>query len=108
MDNFELSLNVAKNKHEDYEAFIKGVEMVMTHIYGMLKKNGVCPIEADGKKFDPNCHEVLMQEPDENAEEGTVIGVFQKGYELHGKVIRTAKVKLAGPVTAADEDKDSE
>lgn len=95
LDNLELSLNAAKDKHEDYEAFIKGVEMVMTHIYGMLKKNGVKQVEAEGKRFDPNCHEVLMQEPRDGVEDGTVIGVFQKGYCLHDKVIRTAKVKLA-------------
>lgn len=98
LDNLELSLNAAKDKHEDYEAFIKGVEMVMTHIYGMLKKNGVKQVEAEGKMFDPNCHEVLMQEPRDGIEDGTVIGVFQKGYCLHDKVIRTAKVKLASAV----------
>jgi molecular chaperone GrpE len=95
LDNLELSLTVARDKHVDYEAFIKGVEMVMNHIHEMLRKNGVKQVEAEGKHFDPNCHEVLMQENREDVEEGAVIGVFQKGYCLHDKVIRTAKVKLA-------------
>lgn len=103
LDNLELSLNAAKNKHEDYTAFIKGIEMVMTHIYGMLKKNGVRPVETDGKKFDPNCHEVLMQEPRNDVEQGVILEVFQKGYYLHDKVIRTAKVKLASPDWAASQ-----
>jgi molecular chaperone GrpE len=105
LDNLELSLNAAKHKHEDYTAFIKGIEMVMTHIYGMLKKNGVRPVETDGRKFDPNCHEVLMQEPHNDVEEGAILEVFQKGYYFHDKVIRTAKVKLAvqGPADLPEE-----
>lgn len=94
LDNLELSVTAAKAKHEDYEAFLKGIEMVLAHTHDLLKKNGVKPIEARGKRFDPNAHEILMQE-DSEAEENTVLEEFQKGYKLHDKVIRTTKVKLA-------------
>ena len=67
----------------------------MAHVYDLLKKNGVKSIEAKGKKFDPHCHEVLMQEETDEVEEGVVTEEFQKGYFLGDRVVRTAKVKVA-------------
>ncbi len=95
LDDLERTVEVAQTKHQDYEAFLKGIEMVMAHVYDLLKKNGVKPIEAKGKKFDPNVHEVLMQEETDQAEDGIVLEEFQKGYCLGEKVVRTVKVKLA-------------
>lgn len=95
LDDLERSVEAAKTKHEDYEAFLKGIEMVMAHVYEMLKKNGVKPIEAKGKKFDPNFHEPLMQEQNDQVPEMTILDEFQKGYMLGDKVVRTAKVKVA-------------
>ena len=95
LDDLERTVDAAKAKHQDYEAFLKGVELVMAHLYEMLKQNGVKPIEAKGKKFDPHSHEVLMQEDRDDMEEGTVIEELQKGYTLADKVVRTAKVKVA-------------
>ena len=95
LDNLERSVEVAKAKHQDYEAFLKGVEMIMAQICEMLKRNGVKPIEAKGKMFDPHSHEILMQEESEAAEEGTVLEELQKGYTLGDRVIRTSKVKVA-------------
>jgi len=95
LDDLERSVQAANSKHEDYQAFLKGIEMVMAHVYEMLKKNGIKPIEAKGKPFDPHVHEVLMQEETTTAEDGTVIEEFQKGYLYNDRVIRTSKVKVA-------------
>ena len=95
LDDLERSVQAAQAKHEDYQAFLKGIEMVMAHVYEMLKKNGVKAIEAKGKIFDPHFHEVLMQEESEQLEDGKVLEEFQKGYIYNDKVIRTAKVKVA-------------
>ena len=95
LDDLERTVEVAQTKHQDYEAFLKGIEMVMAHVYDLLKRNGVKAIEAKGKKFDPNCHEVLMQEETDQAEDGIILEEFQKGYYLGEKVVRTVKVKLA-------------
>jgi len=95
LDNLERSVQAASEKHEDYEGFIKGIELIMAQFYELLKKNGVEPIETTSKKFDPNCHEVLLQAETDEVEEGTVMEEFQKGYLLGGKVLRTAKVKIA-------------
>jgi molecular chaperone GrpE len=95
LDDLERSVQAANSKHEDYQAFLKGIEMVMAHVYEMLKKNGIKPIEAKGKPFDPHCHEVLMQEETDAQVEGTVLEEFQKGYLYNERVIRTSKVKVA-------------
>ena len=95
LDNLERSIESAKAKHEDYEAFVKGIELVMANIHDMLKKNNVKPMKVDGKMFDPHCHEILMQEERQDLDDGTVIEEFQKGYCLGEKVVRTAKVKVA-------------
>jgi molecular chaperone GrpE len=95
MDDLERSVEAAKTKHQDYDAFLKGIEMVMAHIYELLKKNNVRPIEAIGKKFDPHCHEALMQVESGDHEDDVVVEEFQKGYLLGDRVVRTAKVKVA-------------
>ena len=94
LDDLERTVNAAKTKHEDYDAFLKGIEIVMKHIEGTLKKHGVKPIEAKGKMFDPHAHEVLLQE-ESDKDDGVVLEELQKGYYLNDKVVRTAKVKVA-------------
>jgi molecular chaperone GrpE len=95
VDNLERCIAVAKAKHQDYDAFLKGIEMVMANVADMLKKNGVVAIEAKDKPFDPHCEEVLLQEPSDTVEEGVVMEELQKGYYLGDRVVRTAKVKVA-------------
>lgn len=95
LDDLERSIEAAKAKHEDYTAFLKGIEMVMAHVYEMLKKNNVKSIDSVGKKFDPHCHEVLMLEETPQAEDDVILEEFQKGYSLGDRVIRSAKVKVA-------------
>lgn len=95
LDDLERSVEAAKTKHQDYDAFLKGIEMVMAHVHDLLKKQKVQAIEAKGKKFDPHMHEPLLQEETDQVEEGVVLEELQKGYTLDGQVIRTAKVKVA-------------
>ncbi len=95
LDDLERSVEAARVKHEDYDAFLKGIKMVMMHVYGMLKKNNVKSIEAKGKMFDPHLHEPLMQVETDEVPEGTVVEEFQKGYMFDNRVLRTAKVKVA-------------
>lgn len=95
LDNLERTVVVAQSKHQDYDAFLKGIEMVMAALNKMLQRNGLKPIEAKGKKFDPHCHEILTMEETDSVEEGIVLEELQKGYYLGERVLRTVKVKLA-------------
>lgn len=95
LDDLERSVEAAMQKHEDYEAFLKGVEMILAHIYDLLKKNQVQAIKTKGEKFDPHFHEALLQIETNDHPDGAIVEELQKGYIMDGKVIRTAKVKVA-------------
>ncbi|MDD5291727.1 MAG: nucleotide exchange factor GrpE [Candidatus Omnitrophica bacterium] len=95
LDDLERSLEARESHHQDSEAFLKGIEMILSHVYEMLKRNNVRAIEAKGKSFDANLHEALTQSESDEHEENTVLEELQKGYMLGGKVIRTAKVKVS-------------
>lgn len=95
LDDLERTMELAESHHQDLPAFLKGVEMILAHLYEMLKEHGVKPIEAGGKPFDPHLHEALMQVENPDLPEHTVIEELQKGYWLNDRVIRTAKVKVS-------------
>jgi len=95
LDDLERVINLAEDKHEDLNAFLKGVEMILAHLYELLKTHGVKPVEAEGKIFDPNYHEALMQVENKDLPENTIVEVLQKGYLMYERVIRTAKVKVS-------------
>ena len=95
LDDLERVVELAQAKHEDLPAFLKGVEMILAHLYEMIKEYDVRPIDATGKIFDPHCHEALMQVENKDVPEHTVLEELQKGYMLNDRVIRTAKVKVS-------------
>jgi len=95
LDDLERTVDLAESSQENLVAFLKGIEMILAHLYEMLKNHGVKPIEAEGKIFDPNFHEALMQVENKELPEHTIIEVLQKGYLINGRVLRTAKVKVS-------------
>lgn len=90
-DNLERAL---KQETCD-EAYAKGVEMTMTGLKEILSKLGVEEIPALGLPFDPALHNAVMHVEDDQAEENSVVEVFQTGFRLGEKVIRFAMVKVA-------------
>ena len=90
-DNFERAF-AAENKAKDLEAFEKGMQMIYNQFAKVLTDAGLEQIDPTGAEFDPNCHEALMQQPSETIPEGHVVTVFQKGYKLKNKILKTAKV----------------
>ena len=95
LDDLERTVDLAESSKEDISAFLKGIEMILAHLYEMLKNHGVKPIEAEGKIFDPNFHEALMQVENKDLPEHTIVEELQKGYLLNDRIIRTAKVKVS-------------
>lgn len=95
LDDLERTVELAQEQHQDLSAFLKGVEMILAHLYEMLKEYGVRPIEAEGNLFDPHYHEAMMQIENKDMPEHTIVEELQKGYLLNDRVIRTAKVKVS-------------
>ncbi len=94
LDDLERTVDLAQTAKDNLAAFTKGIEMILAHLYEMLKNHGVKPIEAEGQMFDPHFHEALMQVENKELPEHTVVEVLQKGYLIHGRVLRSAKVKV--------------
>ncbi len=94
LDNFERAL--ANAASQDVQAILSGVEMIFRQFSRALEKNGLTAIEAIGKPFDPQQHEAVMRVEDDSREDGTVVEELQKGYIVHGKVIRPSMVKVTG------------
>ncbi len=96
IDNFELALkNVDfRQKNSDCDDFVKGVELIYSQLCEILTDNVVKPIETKNQMFDPYFHEALMKVASDRPE-NTIIEEFQKGYTIHDKVLRHAKVKVS-------------
>jgi molecular chaperone GrpE len=93
LDSFELALkNLDSAGSDDIESVRKGVELVYAELLGALEKAGLSRIEAEGKPFDPNVHEAVMQEDGDG--EPVVTDVLRTGYTLKGRGLRPAMVKV--------------
>jgi molecular chaperone GrpE len=73
----------------------EGIELIYRKLQTILENEGLKRIEAEGKPFDPNFHEAILQEPAEGFECGMVIDIIQQGYMLGERVIRPAMVRVA-------------
>lgn len=100
LDNFELAFRSIPQGDDEVsrriQETVKGFEMIYSEFVTTLEKDGLSiinPIE-EGVLFDPYKHEALMTVQDETKTDGTIVEVMQKGYELNGRVIRNAKVKV--------------
>jgi len=92
LDEFDLALMAAEKK-PDFEKFLHGVELVYAKLQDILKAEGLRRIEAEGKSFDPEQHEALMQSGEGDGE--PVVGdVYRQGYTMKGRVIRPAGVRV--------------
>ena len=94
MDNFERALNsIAENK--ETESIKEGIVLIYNNFNDFLKQRGVQEIEAVGEELDTDFHEAITKIPAQKEEQkGKIMDVIEKGYLLHGKVIRFAKVVI--------------
>jgi molecular chaperone GrpE len=93
LDHLELSLKGAEG-HADADV-IKGFALVRDELLGALEKSGIQAFSPQGEPFDPNEHEAMAQQPSEEAESGTVLEVYQRGFRINGQVLRPARVVVA-------------
>ena len=87
-------LKKSEEKLRQSKPYFESMEMILSHLYEMLKEHEVKPVEVVGKQFDPHTSEALMQVVSE-LPENAVVEEMQKGYFLNDRVIRTAKVKVS-------------
>ena len=94
LDNFERGKK-ALEKVEDCEKVKESFDLVHKQVVDALTKMGLETIETEGKEFDPNFHDAVMQTPTSEQPEHTIINELQKGYKMGDKVLRPALVNVA-------------
>ena len=85
----------ASQKAADIESIKQGLVLVKKQFEKFLGEQKVQPIKSVGETLDPNCHEVVAQEANDELEEGTIIAEIQKGYKLEDYVLRPARVRVS-------------
>lgn len=92
LDDFDRAKK-SSEKGESGEIFSEGVSLVYNRLYQILQNKGLKSIESNGAEFDPEWHEAITEIPAPTPDlKGKVIDTIEKGYMLHDKIIRHAKV----------------
>lgn len=94
LDNFERGKKALENV-DDCEKVKESFDLVHKQTIEALTKLGLEEIETEGKEFDPNFHDAVMQTPTSEYPEHTIINELQKGYKMGDKVLRAALVNVA-------------
>ena len=109
IDNLERSKaniqNDEKLKNSDgFEKIINYLDIIHKDMISILKKNNIHPIEAIGKKLDPNLHQAMMEIEDENKENGIILQEIQKGFMMKDRLLRPALVGVSKKVVKKEEN----
>ncbi len=94
LDDFDRAARTIPDNLRDL-TWIDGVMLIARKMQVVLEAEGLKPIDALNKPFDPNVHEAVIHEETDQAEDGTVIAELQKGYKLNERVLRPTMVKVA-------------
>ncbi|MEK6766905.1 MAG: nucleotide exchange factor GrpE [Planctomycetota bacterium] len=105
LDNFDRALKLADNS-KDIDKFVEGIKLVEDQLFKVLGKYGVKSMETVGKAFDPNLHEAVMEEENNELPHHTITDELQRGFLLKERVIRPSKVKVSKRTVEEEETED--
>lgn len=94
-DNFKLAWKHIPEEHRKNDEWLKGIEHIKNQFQGMLKNLGIEEIKTVGEQFNPEMHEAVSKEKVAGKAAGTILDEIKGGYQLYGKVLEHAKVKVA-------------
>jgi len=94
IDNLDRALAAASTTAA--EELASGIKLVHDEILAAFGRAGIEPFSPEGEPFDPQEHEAVAQQPAPDAEPGTIVEVYQRGYRLGDAVLRPARVSVAG------------
>lgn len=95
LDNFELARKQVVPANEGEEKVNNSYQSLYKQTVDTLKNIGVEPIQAVGMPFDPEVHEAIMREPNNDVPDGTVLEEFRRGFLLKGNLVRASMVKVS-------------
>jgi molecular chaperone GrpE len=102
VDGMDRALEQACDS-DDFEAFKRGLKLLQGQLLCCLQKHGVEIIDTAGKDFDPYVHEAMMQVESAEHEDSQVVGEFERGYLLNGRLLRPAKVSVCKRCSQGDD-----
>jgi molecular chaperone GrpE len=91
LDNLERAIESAR-KTQGVESILEGLEMILRHFYQVLAQLGVHPVPGAGEPFNPEIHEAVQELEREDLPPGTVVQEVQKGFRIHERLLRPARV----------------
>ncbi len=94
LDDCERALETVPDNLQGL-TWVEGIFLITRRLRMTLEQEGLSEIEATGTKFDPELHHAAVREETNEYEEDEIIGVLQKGYKLHDRVLRPAMVRVA-------------
>jgi molecular chaperone GrpE len=94
VDNFDRALNSIPGNLQRL-TWIQGIMLIARQMQAILESRGVTPIEATGAQFDPHVHEAIGERESEEAAPNTVVFEYQRGYIMHGHILRPSLVEVA-------------
>lgn len=103
-DNLSRALQASPKEAADpaVKNLVLGIEMTEKALQNAFERNGLKKVApARGEKFDPHKHQAMMEQPADDVPPGSVISVFQAGYELFGRIVRPAMVAVTPKASAA-------
>ena len=102
VDNLERALDSLDRDNPDFKAVIEGIELTHKSFVDALGKHNVKAIDPKGEPFDPELHQAMTMVENPEVEPNTVVEVFQKGYTLHGRLVRPAMVVVSKAKSSED------
>ncbi|ARU29000.1 nucleotide exchange factor GrpE [Cellvibrio sp. PSBB006] len=95
VDNLERALAAIDTSDESFAPVTEGIQLTLKSFLDSLARHQVVAVDPQGAPFDPQLHQAVSAVPNPDVEPNTVINVFQKGYTLHGRLVRPAMVVVA-------------
>ena len=98
VDNFERARQQLNPQHEEAQTLHRSYQGLYKQLVEVFKQLGVAPMRVEGEPFDPNLHEAVLREESQEHPEDVIVEELQRGYQLQGRVLRHALVKVSmGP-----------
>lgn len=94
-DNLERAIEAASAEGVEIASIVEGVELTLKSLQDALGRQKVETVDPTGEPFNPELHQAMSMVPNPDVEPNTVINVFQKGYTLHGRLVRPAMVVVS-------------
>lgn len=95
VDNLERALASITTESEELKPIVEGIQLTHKSFIDVLARHQVVVVSPEGEPFDPNLHQAVATMPNPDVEPNTVINCFQKGYTLHGRLVRPAMVVVS-------------